>query len=465
MRTRRFVLTAFTWSLFTLTVASCINLAAPPAPPATSGVQPTLASESISTTVRTIPAGFVEYVVLDEGFALALPDSWNVIELDERRFQTNMDQLEASDPPRAEFERSEGSYYIDFSVAFYGYLPHNDEYEALDADIRINRSDLAPRMNLKALTKDYIRRIESSGYITLPVEARSLRTVGGLELSEVSCSVVYPESRLDYKYYLFVRGRELLEMMIRVVQGADTENYPPSEEIARSFRWLDASDRVRPAADGAIILSNGLITETLASGSIRYDSTRDGFSITLPANWTEIPLRNGETIAAALSQFTTSVDELGWPETSPSYLDFEMLAARGKTRVLWADSDRKGSDDLVTLRVSAYPEEAGKTLDMVAEEALRSIAEDSENATLITSERFETTAGAEGMEIRHSKKRMGKGEENLTITSYYYISDTAAYVLALQVLESEAGKYIPVAREIAASFVVTQEAGVLESTP
>ena len=181
--------------------------------------------------------------------------------------------------------------------------------------------------------------------------------------------------------------------------------------------------------------------------------------MTLPDSWVETPLRNAESISRVLAEFAESRDGLGWPETSPYYLDIEALAVFQGVKLFWIDREGPNPQEhLTTIRASTSPLGVDESLQTIAESVAKSVEED-EDEELISIEQMQTPAGTVvEIQLEHTNTYR-EGNPKNRVVMYYLVSGPTLYTLKFETPAEGAEAYIPMLRQIAESFTLLQPLG------
>ena len=238
-------------------------------PAATSAA--TSAPGAAPTSTNEAPT-LVDHIVLDEGFSIAIPEGWAAIELDNRRLEENVEALKPQDATRAEYENDMGRYLIDHSIPFYAYELANQIDGSRRAEVVVTTSQLT-QDDIQA----FVKQLESMEGIILPVGVRTIQTRSGLEMTEISYSSEPVEGdafeRAESRRYILDGENEDYLITVNAIVTDEEEPFVPFEMIAESFDLVhDERDSSQTSAS-SVIVTNGLVTDTLPGGKTIYTST------------------------------------------------------------------------------------------------------------------------------------------------------------------------------------------------
>ena len=210
-----------------------------PAEPATPVRVPT---DDIHADARP-PEGWTEHKEGREGFAVALPASWQKVDADSEMLAGALEALRRQSPELASLLANAGGSLASSELRFLAFdLGAESLADGFPANLSVLRRPVGAHMSLEEFGTSNVRELGRVAQVCGPVQRETVRLPAGEALRlRYQLSVDSREgSRFDrcLTQFLLVRGRQGYILTFSTVPAGQEKYEPIFEQIGRSFRWL-----------------------------------------------------------------------------------------------------------------------------------------------------------------------------------------------------------------------------------
>lgn len=201
------------------------------------------ATPSQTTLTSTLSSGWILYEKPTEGYALALPPSWEQIDMDPEAIEDLLDAFSKLNPDIGDWLEEQARSLMAAGLGFFAIDP---DPAGVKAGFLTNCNILKQRLNIKASLNFYVQttipQLESLSNIAGPVTHRRVQ-VAGIEAEELKYQLSMSTAtrktvRVAATQFLVIRDKDMYVISFATPADHSQKYAPIIDKIIQSFKLI-----------------------------------------------------------------------------------------------------------------------------------------------------------------------------------------------------------------------------------
>jgi hypothetical protein len=210
---------------------------------------PTLALPAASPTPALV-AGWTLFENLAEGFAVALPPTWEEIALDQKTLEASLKVIKEQNPQIAAMLEGQVYDLIAFGCKFFGLdLAPEATATGFATNVNILKQSLGAEVSLDFYVQVNVGQLEKMANVVKPVSHRRVNLVAGEgEELQYRMNMALPTGEtiaVSITQYAVIKGQDAYVVTLATTADQAERYAPIFEKIGQSFQWTDTPTSTR----------------------------------------------------------------------------------------------------------------------------------------------------------------------------------------------------------------------------
>jgi hypothetical protein len=197
-----------------------------------------------TTITKTLETGWILYQKPAAGFAIALPPTWEQVDLDAENLDTILDTIAESNPEIGTLLKGVGRSLIASGFKFWGFdLTPEAAKTGLLTNINVLKQPLTIKASLDFYVQASLTQLEDLSNVIKPISHRRVKLAGSdAEELQYQMKVVGATGKtviVAATQYLLVREKDVYAISFATVPGQTKKYAPILEKIMQSFELTE----------------------------------------------------------------------------------------------------------------------------------------------------------------------------------------------------------------------------------